>query len=278
MKIQLLSLAMFASLALMTGCSKSDDDESNTNSGGDGPGRARYEWLSMNDKALSLDIDFAGNDSKPDWQSPSPADYESWMIYQVTLPYELRSWASEDDLMAVFINDKIRVVASPAIKDLAYSQTYETYILKILGNTENTMRQQFDYKYYSARLNRIFEMQTIGHFNPETVLGVDTEFCLLDLARESVDDIYPVVCTLELELPEELTEESDDTESYIAVFVGNECRGIAKIKAKEDEVRLFAYGKKSGEKADIYCINYSYYTKLKPTVSLENDTLLISLE
>lgn len=279
-KIFLKSILMLAALTFLSGCSKSDDDESNTNGGPENGGTSgNREWVTMRGSGISLEVDFTGTDSRPDWVGPSPSTYENWMIYQVTLPYELRSWASEDDLMAVFISGEIRVAASPAISyTTGDSQTYYTYILKILGTPEKSIRQSFVYKYYCARLHRIFEIHDIGHFNPEDVVGVEDEYCLYSLAQESTIDMYPVHRFFELTLPDDLIPEDSRHEMYLAAFVGNECRGLTKINASQKTANLYVYGKSKDEQVTIYCIRDSFYTKLKPTISLNADLSAIVME
>lgn len=269
MRKYLINIALTAAvLTVGWGCSKSDDDTSNKNNSVNHV-TANRTWNTFNDSGFSLDVDFAGNDSRPDWQAPSPTDYESYMIYQITLPYELRSWASEDDVMAVFINDEIRVVATPAITN---DSGYYTYLLKILGNAETTFRQSFSYKYYNARLHRIFEYTDIGHFRPEEVIGLDNEFCLTNLTS-AVSDIYPVLCHLEVRVPTDIREIGND-ETYFFVMVGDECRGITKLPLDTNELTFSVFGKKEDETATLYCKTYSYYTKLKPTFEIVDGSYL----
>ena len=278
MRKHLVSIAMItAVLILGWGCSKSDDDvnsENNQSSSDSGQTGHDWKWLPISDFDKSLDINFFGNDERPDWQAPSPNDFESWMIYQVTLPYELRRWASDDDLMSMSMSDEIRAVAHPAIKndDLNQSAKY-TYILKIFGDPEHSIRQSFVYRYYCAKLHRIFELHDIGHFRPETVYGVDKEYMLKSLTCESLYDIYPFIATVHLQFPADMTLYKGD---YVAFFVGDECRGYYQIGSEvidNKEIYIYAYGKEQGEEVTIYYFsNYNYqYTVLKPTFKIGED-------
>ncbi len=281
MRKHLVSIAMItAVLILGWGCSKSDDDvnSENNQSGSNSEQTVHdWKWLPLSDFDKSLDIDFYGNDERPDWQAPSPNDYENWMIYQVTLPYELRPWASEDDLMSLSMSDEIRAVASPAINEYNQEQKY-TYILKIFGEPENSIRQSFVYKYYCAKLHRIFELHDIDHFQPETVYGVDKEYMLKYLTNESLYDIYPFIAIVHLQFPADMTLYDGD---YIAFFVGDECRGYYQIGSEEidnKEIAIYAYGKEQGEEVTIYYFSNYQYTVLKPTFKIGEDVYGIQIK
>ena len=280
MKILKIMGLLLTAVVLTVACSKSDDDDDNGGNGGNGggngggSGEVEREWKPIAESGLDFHIDFNGKDSRPDWQSPSPYDYETWMIYQVTLPLELREMASPNDLLAVFINGELRAVASPAISQWNGMDDY-TYILKIFGNNEKSIRQSFVYKYYCENAHRIFEYHDIGHFIPEEILGVDEEYCLNGLLNE-LDDCYPVIYFLTLELPDDLKPDPEEVD-YIVAFVGDECRGITKFSS-QDEVKLRIFGREEGEVATLYYVSFGSYTVLKPTISLENGFDTVYLE
>ena len=267
---------LFTAAILTVACSKSDDDDVNEdNNGGNGGGSEtpRREWNLFSESGLSLEFNFFGNDSRPDWQPPSPYDYESFMIYKVALPFELRLSSSPDDLLALYIGDEIRAVASPSVEKFNDEDNY-TYILKILGNDDHSIRQAFTYKYYSTHFKRIFEETDIGSFMPETVMGVDEEFTLPSLYQR-LDDIYPVISVYDLTLPDDIEPEKDE---FIAAFVGNELRGTAKVNPTDDNLMLTVFGREEGEEATIYYFRFAHYAKLDPVIKLKNGAESILLK
>lgn len=267
MKIFKIIGLLFTVVVLTAACSKSDDDDVNEENSGNG-GESKNinrNWKNFQESGLSLEFNFFGNDSRPDWQSPSPYDFESFMILKATLPFELRSTARADDMIAVYIKDELRAVASPSVKEFNDDDNY-TYILKVLGNDERSIRQHFTYKYYSSYYNRIFEESDLGHFMAENVIGVDSEFVLTGL-WENLNDIYPVQSFIELTLPDDIEPEKDE---FVTAFVGNELRGLARATPSDQTVLLQVFGKEEGEQATICYLRFAHYVELEPTIKIES--------
>ena len=275
MKIIKIIGLLFTAVVLTVACSKSDDDDVNGENSGNGGESVKTDrdWIYFPESGLSLEFNFFGKDSRPDWQSPSPYDFESFMIWKVTFPFELRLTASQDDLLAVYINDELRAVASPSVKEYGDVENY-TYILKILGNEVRSIRQHFTYKYYSAHFNRIFEGSDIGHFMPEETVGVDTE-CIINGLWEELDDIYPIQTTIDLTLPDDIEPENDE---FVAAFVGDELRGLAEAIPSNQRVLLKVFGKEEGEQATICYLSFSHYTELEPVITIKSTEQAIILK
>ena len=272
MKLKFLSFTMIAAvLTLGWGCSKSDGDDDPGNpqtepekeGGIQSQGRTWYPIDFENDWHVNFT---PGNETKPDWTSPSAQDYETWMIYQVTIPESFAYWASKDDMLAVFIDGQIRAVASPAYDTvLGDKQTYKKFILKIMGDYEYSQDYaKFTYKYYNAKLKKIFSDEISDKFVPEKVQGVESPFSLY---RFYESEPWTVNTSLKVALPDDIRQHIYATDR-LAVFVGDECRGITNI---DDVSNLIfnVYGNVENETATLY-----YYrdqlgaTRLTPDVKL----------
>ena len=266
-----------AVLTLGWGCSKSDGDEESVPANPDTEQDGGTTYYNRTWHKVDFDKDWhvsftAGNESKPDWKAPSAQDYETWMIYQLTLPENFTYWASADDMMAVFINGQVRAVASPAYDTyLDEGQPRNKYILKIIGDYEDSKNETvFTYKYYNAKLKQVLTNEMYDRFIPELVKGVDAPFI-----PEGYSGNIPwtVQTTIEMILPDDIFHRAN----IVGVFVGDECRGLVSVSEK----RLFfnVFSNVVGETATIYAYNENVgATKLTPEVKLNGGFTRVTID
>lgn len=98
-----------------------------------------------------------GNDVRPQWTSPVYGNYETTMSVQVTPEDTLRKYFSSGDLVAAFIQNETRAVATP---DSTLGVTY--FPLVIAGTGESL---DITLKYYCDKLHRIFTVENWKTFN-----------------------------------------------------------------------------------------------------------------
>lgn len=200
-------IMLMAALALV-GCSSDDDDSSTT-----------YTFIEVARPEWSVDL--VGNDVAPSWLAPDPTLFESSMFIMVKLQDELVPYSTDDDLMTVFINGDCRTVPSKRNVDQS-GNIY--FVLKIRGNG-NDRDVLFALSYYSAGLHRIFTLEGQQTFATEVTYGYAEDFVppLLSGCTK-----YPVQNTLIVNLPAKAPFTAADGDC-VAVFVGNECRGVGTV-------------------------------------------------
>ena len=140
------------------------------------------------------------------------------MYVLVTLQDELAAHATEADRMAVFIGGERRTqLAVPNF----YDDGAVRYVLRIYGNsTDRNVR--FTLQYYSVALKQLFSIGTEEKFVPEFTYGNIKDFVppLLKGCKK-----FPVQNQLTVSLPDQ-PPFTPDNNDLVAVFVGDECRGV----------------------------------------------------
>lgn len=211
-------LMTVAALATAWGCSTDTDEQTGTENGlaTTMPPSAGYTFEHADRPAWSVDL--TGNDAAPDWGNFNMSLYENSMYVLVTLQDELAANATEADRMAVFIGGERRTqLAVPNF----YDDGAVRYVLRIYGNsTDRNVR--FDLQYYSAALKQLFSIGTEEKFVPEFTYGNIKDFVppLLRGCKK-----FPVQNQLTVSLPDQ-PPFTPDNNDLVAVFVGDECRGV----------------------------------------------------
>ena len=225
-------------------------------------------WLSVNVRP-EWDIDWSSNDPRPDWVDPDVSIYESWMIIMVKVPEPIVPFVSNDDMMAVFINDEIRGLSSvaTAINENEDDDKENTYfIVKTYGNA-SSKGEQFSIRYYCSQLHQLFVVDEEEKFVPEGDLGVSHDYVPPLLLGSSK---YPVVMfwSLRLNIDQEQEEPIEpDPGDLLAAFVGGECRGTTILGGKlfDSYANITVYSKQEGEK-----ITLRYYSTKKEAIRIIN--------
>jgi hypothetical protein len=246
---------MAAALTMVWGCSSSDDDKEDPNLGGENT----ISWIKANGSADNWKVNWSGQDTRPTWEAPSPRGFETWMILMVTLQPELAAYSSEEDLMAVTINNEVRAVSSPAI---SMDETNDVFfILKILGNETSEERVGMTLEYYCSKLHQTFILKGSQYFVPELVYGVDEVF-IPDILSGCPN--YPVTMPVSIKFPMAAEKTIKPKQGdLVAVLVGDECRGVATLDSSSflSPILMQIYGRNEGETGIIY-----YYSASENTV------------
>jgi len=211
-------LMTVAVLTTAWGCSTDTDEQTGTENGvaTTMPPSAGYTFEHADRPAWEVDL--TGNDAAPDWGNFNMSLYENSMYVTVTLQNELAAHATEADRMAVFIGGERRTqLAVPNF----YDDGAVRYVLRIYGNsTDRNVR--FDLRYYCTALKQLFTIGAVEKFVPEFTYGNIEDF-VPPLLRECKK--FPVQNQLTVSLPDQPPFTRDDND-LVAVFVGDECRGV----------------------------------------------------
>lgn len=204
-----------AALTLVWGCT-SDDDSGNEVS------QYKATFTSVQE-APDWSVDFYSNDPKPSWTPIDNSEFESSMVIVAKLQKELVPFSTDDDVMAVFINNSCHTIAPRNIDIYNGENIY--FVLNVYGTpTDNTSGVTLSY--YSGGLHQLFTVsQENMVFLNEFTIGTDKDFIPHMLYGTSK---YPIINHIFVETPDNPPFNVSD-DDIVAVFVGNECRGVNKV-------------------------------------------------
>ena len=188
-------------------------------------------------------IDWSNNQERPNWTEPDGSLYENWTILKVQIEETLRPYASESDLMALFINGELRGLAKPAVNVSTGQTENGKFVLKAHGNESDTEMVNMSLQYYSQTLKQIFTLTDNISLNSDVTTGIEEAF-IPEFTSGSAK--YPVVKTAN---PEALLTKVGITPAagnMVGAFVGEECRGTATLAAS-GSTSLLIYGRNVGE-------------------------------
>ena len=183
-----LAFVLLASL-LLGACGSDGDGDSNNGNGGN----VAYTETAVSEAPV-WGIDWQFNQERPAWTKPDGSSYGNWTIMMVQLEEALRPYASDEDMMAIFVNGEMRGLASPAegtVKD-----GNATFLMKVYGNETGTETVNVSLQYYSKRLNQIFTLSDNINLNSDESTGIDEDYIppfTLGSAK------YPIVKTVGVE-------------------------------------------------------------------------------
>ena len=205
-------------VVLICACSSYEDKET--------PADYTVETVS---EAPSWYVDYSGNESRPDWQEPNPAEYENWTIMLVQLEDALKPCTTGEDLLALFVDGELRGLTSPAVSQGNKDDEEDkgTFVLKAYGNEADQNMVNLTLSYYCSQLKQTFSRTVQTTYDMDKVYGLDEDL-IPQFTLGSVK--YPVVTQLMITAenlsPINVTFGSGD---MLAAFVGNECRGILSL-------------------------------------------------
>ena len=122
-RIKLMSI-LLASLVLGA-CHDEDEDNNSSNT-------AYTE--TRQSEAPVWQIDWSNDQERPNWTAPDGSIYENWTILKIQLEDTLLPYASEGDLMALFVNGEIRALAQPAVSVSGGQTATGKFLMKAYGN------------------------------------------------------------------------------------------------------------------------------------------------
>ncbi|MBR1378739.1 MAG: hypothetical protein IJ557_06385 [Bacteroidaceae bacterium] len=214
----------------------SSDDEPKTNG---------YTIVTVGE-APSWQVDWQGNDPRPDWQEPNIQEYENWSIMKIQIEDALKSYTSIDDRLALFVADECRGVQGPAVLVGSTETNTTIYLLKAWGNEDDGQQLLVTLKYYNARLKQVFARTATITYHLGKELGVDEDL-IPQFTLGSTK--YPVVTSFN---PTALLTKAAVTPAIgdiVAAFVGDECRGVGRWTS--DNLPLTILGRSEGESVSI---------------------------
>ena len=177
-------------------------------------------------EAPQWQIDWSYNQPRPDWQEPSASSYMNFSVILVTLEEELQHYASNNDLLALFVGDELRGMSGPVL-DMGTGETdNKHFLVKAYGDESGGDMIDVTLKYYNAQLRQVFSRSTTMTYDPDEVLGIEEDF-IPNFTLGSAK--YPIVKTLDVAdilASAGITPAEGD---IAAAFVGDECRGVSQL-------------------------------------------------
>ena len=239
-----IKLAFVLLAGLVFGACGSDDDGGNNNNNNN----VKYTEAAVSEVPL-WQIDWSFNQERPVWTKPDAGSYGNWTIMMVQLEETLRPFASDDDMMAIFVNGEIRGLATPAEGTVKNGNA--AFLMKVYGNETGTETVNISLQYFSQRLNQIFTLSDNISLNSDESTGIDKDYIPLFTLGSSK---YPIVKTVGAESYLTKVGIPFANDNIVGAFVGNECRGLAKLSTSGN-TSLVIYGRTAGETVTLKCYN-----------------------
>jgi hypothetical protein len=188
-------------------------------------------------------IDWSNNQERPDWIEPDISLYENWTILKVQIENALLPYASESDLMALFVNGEIRALAQPAVSVSGGQTTKGKFLMKAYGNETGSETVNMSLQYYSQTLKHLFTLTDNITLDADETTGIDEAF-VPEFTLGSAK--YPVQKTVDVEPLLTKVGLTPVSGNMVAAFVGEECRGTVSL-ASSGSTQLLIFGRNAGE-------------------------------
>lgn len=229
---------MFVLLAsLVLGACSSSDDDNNVN----GPKNAAYTETTVTE-APAWQIDWSNNQERPNWTEPDGSLYANWTILKVEIEDALKAYASDGDLMALFVNGEIRALAKPAVSVGGGTATGK-FLMKAYGNETGSETVNMSLQYYSSTLKHLFTLTDNITLDADVTTGIDEAF----VPKFTLGSVkYPVQKTVDVEPLLTKVGLTPVSGNMVAAFVGEECRGTVSL-ASSGSTQLLIFGRNAGE-------------------------------
>ncbi len=161
---------MFVLLASLVLGACSSDDDNNVND----PKNAAYTETTVTE-APAWQIDWSNNQERPNWTEPDGSLYANWTILKVQIEDALKTYASDGDLMALFVNGEIRALAKPAVSVGGGTATGK-FLMKAYGNETGSETVNMSLQYYSSTLKHLFTLTDNITLDADVTTGIDEAF------------------------------------------------------------------------------------------------------
>lgn len=227
--------------SLFLGACSSDDD----NNGGNGGG-ATYTETEVSEAPV-WQMDWSNNQERPNWTEPDASLYENWTTLMVQIEETLQPYVSQDDLMALFVNDELRGLASPAVSVNGEQLGDTKFLMKAYGNESGTEKVKVSLRYYSQKLKHIFTLSDNIVLNSDETTGIEEDF-IPEFTLGSAK--YPVVKTVSAESVLTKAGLTAVEGNLLGAFVDEECRGTATVSGY-GYTSLTIYGRNAGESVTV---------------------------
>ena len=205
---------MFVLLAgLLFGACNSDNDDPNVN----------YTEETSPGGAPTWQIDWSNDQERPNWTEPDASLYANWTILKVQIEPTLLPYASDGDLMALFVNGEIRALAQPAVSVTDGQPTAGKFLMKAYGNEAGSETVNMSLQYYSQTLKHVFTLTDDISLDSDETTGIDEAFVPLFTYGSAK---YPVTATIDVAATLAKAGFTFAKGNTVAAFVGDECRGV----------------------------------------------------
>ena len=215
MKTLIKIMSFAAVLTLAWGCSSSDDDENNN---GSETTNSAFKDCS---EVPRWQVNQSDNQPRPQWTSPDPSKFENKMIVLVRLQDELVPYSTDDDMMAVFVDNECR-----ALSIRSGNEEKVFFVLNVHANAGD-ISEHFQLCYYSGGLKQLFVLNAPQNtYLNERTVGVDSDFSpTFTVGSTKYSVKTPITVNLNL-----INGRPVDTDhDLVGVFVDDECRGVGKV-------------------------------------------------
>lgn len=233
-----LGVGLLLLASLVVGACSSDDDST----------QAAYTETALSEAPV-WQIDWSNNQERPNWTDPDFSSiYENWTILKVQIEEALQPYASEGDLMALFMNGELRGLAKPAVIVGGDQSSYTKYLIKAWGNETGSDTVNMSLQYYSQTLKHLFTLTEDISLNSDVTTGIEDAYVpefTLGSAKYPVQKMVDVESLL---TKVGLTPVSGN--SAVAAFVGEECRGTVPLSAS-GSTQLLIFGRNAGESVSL---------------------------
>ena len=183
-------------------------------------------------------IDWSNNQERPNCSL-----YANWTILKVQIEDALKAYASDGDLMALFVNGELRGLASPSI-NVGTGQTENgKFVLKAWGNETGSETVNMSLQYYSQTLKHLFTLSDDITLDSDETTGIDEAF-VPEFTFGSAK--YPVVKTVVVESILTKAGIKPVSGNAVAAFGGKECRGTVSL-SETGSTPLLIFGRNAGE-------------------------------
>ena len=181
-------LILMAALAMAWGCSSSGDDDIANENGGDSPSSQFTATMIKTEKEPDWQIDLTMDDEAPEWTAPDASNFESSMTVLVKLSEPLVPYSTDDDRMAIFVNDECRAVS---VRNMNVLESYKEvfFVLNIRGTASNENADEYVLKYYSGGAHHLFTIS-----DPNAARAFVSEYIRTDFETDMLygNHKYPV--------------------------------------------------------------------------------------
>ena len=188
-------------------------------------------------------VDWTYNQERPDWQAPNASEYENFTVIVVKIEEALQPYASQDDLLALFVGDELRGLARPASIVGSSDTDATTFVLKAFGNESAGEPVDVTLKYYNAQLKHLFSRTGSTVFSTDNVIGSDEDFIPAFTLGSSK---YPVVNGFDVSTITSTAGITPAEGDMVAAFVDGECRGVVTLPVEDGEL-LNVFLREEGE-------------------------------
>jgi len=187
-------------------------------------------------------MDWSNNQERPNWTEPDGSLYANWTILKVQIEDALKAYASDGDLMALFVNGEIRALAKPAVSVGGGTATGK-FLMKAYGNETGSETVNMSLQYYSSTLKHLFTLTDNITLDADETTGIDEAF-VPEFTLGSAK--YPVQKTVDVEPLLTKVGLTPVSGNMVAAFVGEECRGTVSL-ASSGSTQLLIFGRNAGE-------------------------------